>query len=127
MAVAAALAERPGGTLAAVSLPTRGDRPAWRVQLALEGQKQPVTVQVSDADGSIRKGRGGAGGPGPQDPVSAWMRKTHDAQETQVLWQVLVFLTGVAPPLLGITGTVMWLRRRSRRAHLKVLKSGATD
>ena len=122
MAVAAALAERPGGTLASISLPTRGERPSWRIQLALEGQKEPVTVQVSDADGSIRKGRGGAGGPSPQDPLSAWMRKTHDAQETRLIWQLIVFLTGVGPLLLGVTGTVMWLRRRSRRVHLKALQ-----
>lgn len=127
MAVAAALAERPGGTLASVSLPTEGDRPSWRVQLALEGQEAPVTVQVSDADGAIRKGPGGAGGPGQQDPLSAWMRKTHDAQESGFLWQLLVFFTGIAPPLLGITGTVMWLRRRARRRRLKTLQHTAAE
>jgi len=127
MAVAAALAERPGASLAFVSLPTEGRRPAWRVQLALEGQKAPVTVQVSDEDGEIRKGRGGPGGPGQQDPLSAWMRKTHDAQDSWFPWQVLVFLTGIAPPLLGVTGTVMWLRRRSRRNHLKAMKTARAE
>lgn len=126
MAVAAAMAEHPGGRLAAISLPTAGDRPAWRVQLMLEGQEEPVQVQVSDGDGAIRKGRGG-GGPGQADPISKWMRGTHDAQESRFPWQVLVFLTGVAPPLLGITGTVMWLRRRSRRSHLKRLQAGSVE
>jgi uncharacterized iron-regulated membrane protein len=127
MAVAAAMADRPGGKLASVSLPTEGRRPSWRVQLALEGQKDPVSVQVSDADGEIRQGRGGAGGPPQQDPLSTWMRRTHDAQEAWLPWQLLVFLTGVAPPLLGITGTVMWLRRRSRRAHLKALQQAPAE
>lgn len=127
MAVAAALAEQPGGRLAAISLPTEGRRPSWRVQLALEGQKEPVSVQVSDEDGAIRQGRGGAGGPGHQDPLSKWMRGTHDAQESKFIWQLIVFLTGIAPPLLGITGTVMWLRRRSRRAHLKALQHPAAE
>lgn len=127
MAVAAALAERPGGKLASITLPTEGRKPSWRIQLALEGQKEPVTVQVSDADGAIRKGRGGPGGPGQQDPLSKWMRGTHDAQESWFPWQLLVFLTGIAPPLLGVTGTVMWLRRRSRRAHLKTLQHPAAE
>jgi uncharacterized iron-regulated membrane protein len=124
MAVAAALAERPGGVLASVSLPTGGERPSWRIQLAIEGQEAPVTVQVSDTDGSIRKG---GAGPGQPDPLSTWMRRTHDAQESGFLWQVLVFLTGAAPLLLGITGTVMWLRRRARRRHLKTLRTMPTE
>jgi len=49
------------------------------------------------------------------------MRRIHDAQDTPWIWQILVFATGVAPVLLGVTGTVMWLRRRSRRAHLRRL------
>ncbi|MCF8505367.1 MAG: PepSY domain-containing protein [Caulobacter sp.] len=121
MAVAAAMAEKPGARLSAISLPTEGKRPSWRIQFAGEGHVLPVSVQVSDADGAIVSGRGG---PGQPDPVSRWMRKTHDAQDTPFIWQVLVFLTGVAPLLLGVTGTVMWLRRRSRRAHLKALQSG---
>jgi uncharacterized iron-regulated membrane protein len=51
------------------------------------------------------------------------MRKIHDGQDMPFSWQLLVFLTGVAPPLLGVTGTVMWLRRRARRAHLKALQA----
>ena len=120
-AVAAAQADKPGYAVASVTLPTEGRRPSWRVQMRAEGQERPVTVQVSDETGEIREARGGAGGPGQPDPLSRLMRKIHDGQETPFVWQLLVFLTGVAPPLLGVTGTVMWLRRRSRRAHLKRL------
>ena len=117
---AAAMAVKPGARLSAISLPTEGKRPSWRIQFAGEGHVLPTSVQVSDADGAIVKGRGG---PGQPDPVSRWMRTTHDAQDTPFIWQVLVFLTGVAPPLLGVTGTVMWLRRRSRRSHLKKVQA----
>jgi uncharacterized iron-regulated membrane protein len=55
------------------------------------------------------------------------MRTIHDAQDAPWLWQLLVFLTGVAPALLGVTGTVMWLRRRSRRAHLRRLGAAHAD
>lgn len=126
MAVAAAMAEAPGGRLAAITLPTEGRRPAWRIQFAAEGEGPGATVQVADEDGSIRKGRGGAG-PGRADPLSRSMRTIHDAQDTPWIWQLLVFLTGVAPALLGVTGTVMWLRRRARRAHLNRLRNSAGD
>lgn len=124
MAVAAAMAEAPGGRLAAITLPTEGRRPAWRIQFVAEGEGPGATVQVADEDGSIRKGRGGAG-PGRADPLSRSMRTIHDAQDTPWIWQLLVFLTGVAPALLGVTGTVMWLRRRARRAHLNRLRNSA--
>jgi uncharacterized iron-regulated membrane protein len=107
------MAEKPGAAVSAISLPTEGKRPAWRVQFAGKGHVPSSSIQVSDADGAIVKGRGG---PGQSDPLSQRMRRIHDAQETPFIWQVLVFLTGLAPPLLGVTGTVMWLRRRSRRA-----------
>ena len=126
MAVAAAMAEAPGGRLAAITLPTEGRRPAWRIQFAAEGEGPGATVQVADEDGSIRKGRGGAG-PGRADLLSRSMRTIHDAQDTPWIWQLLVFLTGVAPALLGVTGTVMWLRRRARRAHLNRLRNSAGD
>ncbi len=126
MAVAAAMMEKPGARLAAITLPTEGRRPAWRIQFAAEGEGPGATVQVADEDGSIRKGRSLAG-PAQPDPLSRTMRKIHDAQDTPWIWQLLVFVTGVAPALLGVTGTVMWLRRRSRRAHLGRLRTGGAD
>lgn len=126
MAIAAAMAEKPGARLAAVTLPTEGRRPAWRIQFAAEGDGPGPTVQVADEDGSIRKGRGPAG-PGQPDPLSRSMRTIHDAQDAPWLWQLLVFITGVAPALLGVTGTVMWLRRRGRRAHLRRLRATHAD
>lgn len=125
-AVAAAAAEKPGLTLASVSLPTEGRRATWRVQFAPAGEGDPVTVQIGDKDGKPQKARGREAGPAaPERPdeLSPLMRKIHDGQDTPFIWQLLVFLTGVAPPLLGVTGTVMWLRRRARRAHLKTLQS----
>ncbi len=118
MAVAAAMAEKPGERLAAITLPTEGRRPAWRVQFAGEGHRLPVSVQISDRDGAVLTGKGR---PDQPDPLSRRMRRIHDAQDTPWIWQILVFATGVAPVLLGVTGTVMWLRRRSRRAHLRRL------
>lgn len=128
--VAAATAAKPGLPLASISLPTQGRKATWRVQFETGPDSEPVSVQVSDRTGAVetpRRDGAGGGGPGQPDETSRLMRKIHDGQETPFIWQLLVFLTGVAPPLLGITGTVMWLRRRSRRAHLKTLQTPAAE
>lgn len=113
-AVAAAAASKAGAQVVSVSVPTRGKEPAWRVQLKTPGAAQPTTVQVVDATGQVKASRapGGEGGP---DPLSRWMRKIHDGADTGIVWQTIIFLGGIAPALLGITGVVMWLRRRGRR------------
>ncbi len=125
-AVAAATAETPGLTLASISLPTEGRGASWRIQFAPVGDGDPATVQIDDRNGKPQKARGreaGAGASERPDELSPLMRKIHDGQDTPFIWQLLVFLTGIAPPLLGVTGTVMWLRRRARRAHLKAPQS----
>ncbi|MET0274125.1 MAG: PepSY-associated TM helix domain-containing protein [Phenylobacterium sp.] len=119
-AVATAQATRPGAKVASVNVPTKGREPAWRVQLAVEGQKDPVTVQVVDATGQVKAGRGrgpgaGPGGEGGPDPLSRWMRRIHDGADMGPVWQTIIFLGGIAPAILGVTGVIMWLRRRGRR------------
>jgi len=116
-AVAAAAAEKPGLRLAQISLPTEGPRATWRVQFAPVGDEDPATVEIADADGAAQKARESRAG-ARADKLSPLVRKIHDGQDMPFLWQLLVFLTGIAPLLLGVTGTVMWLRRRARRAHL---------
>ncbi|MDP1630839.1 MAG: PepSY-associated TM helix domain-containing protein [Caulobacter sp.] len=118
MAAAVALDGRPGATLASVSLPTTGGEPAWRIEVNDPAQARPVTVRVSDRDATVREA-GDRAGPGQPDPLSRLMRRLHDGQDMPFVWQLLVFLTGVTPVLLGVTGIVMWLRRRARRVALR--------
>lgn len=109
-AASAALALRPGAALASVSLPTKGKEPAWRVQVKPADADTPVTIQVADATGEAKLDRGAT-----RDPLSRLMRQVHDGADTGIVWQTIIFLGGIAPAVLGITGLVMWLRRRSRR------------
>ncbi|MBI1198786.1 MAG: PepSY domain-containing protein [Phenylobacterium sp.] len=118
-AAAAALAAAPG-ELAEINAPTRGRDPSWRVGLRTPGAERPATIQVADATGDVRLPRPGAeprreGGP---DPVSRLMRQVHDGGGLGIVWQTVIFVAGLAPALLGITGVVMWLRRRERRRRL---------
>ncbi|MBI1404807.1 MAG: PepSY domain-containing protein [Caulobacter sp.] len=113
---AAATSTIRGARLLSIALPSAGERPSWRVQLQAPGADKPVTVQIDDASGRVRQARTRPGQGG--DTLSPLMRKLHDGGGTWPLWQVLVFLSGLAPPLLGGTGIVMWLRRRARRRAL---------
>jgi uncharacterized iron-regulated membrane protein len=123
-AVAAAQAEQPGAVVAGVSTPTEGKDPAWRIQLGVPGAREPATVQVYDATGEIKAskragpGAAPAGGEGGPDPLSRWMRRVHDGAEMGLAWQTVIFLAGLAPAVLGVTGIVMWLRRRARQRAL---------
>jgi len=112
-AVEAAMAQAPGAELASVSAPTQGREPAWRIQLRKPGAERPTTIEVSDATGEAKAASERAGG-GP-DPLSRWMRRIHDGADMGIVWQTVIFAGGIAPVVLGVTGLIMWLRRRARR------------
>jgi uncharacterized iron-regulated membrane protein len=116
-AVTAALGAASAGEVASITLPTVGDKPSWRVQVAAEGAP-PSTLQVADGSLQVKADRGG-GGRATQDSFSRLMRTIHDGQETPFVWQFIVFLGGVAPALLAITGIIMWARRQFRLARLR--------
>ena len=104
----------PGAKPSMIVLPTKGDEPAWRIQYA---GKPPKTVRVYDAGGEAEPSRGQQQG-GQQDPVSKTMRDLHDGGGTGIVWQTIIFIAGIVPTVLGVSGIVMWLRRRERRRHL---------
>ena len=64
-------------------------------------------------------GRAAGAGTGRPDEISPLMRQIHDGNEMGIVWQVIIFLGGLAPALLGISGVVMWLRRRARRRAIQ--------
>lgn len=103
------------GELVSIAAPTQAREAAWRIQMREPGVDRPVTLKVLDSDATVERDRSG-GNQG--DPVSRWMRKIHDGNDMGLVWQTIVFLGGVAPVLLSITGLVMWLRRRARRRNL---------
>jgi len=102
------------GEIVSVAAPTVGRESVWRIQVREPGAGTPVAWKVQDADGTVERDRPRAAG----DPVSRWMRKIHDGNGTGPVWQTIVFLGGIAPVLLSITGLIMWLRRRARRRAL---------
>ena len=82
----------------------------WRVQLRHPESSDIATVMVNDRDGTARS----LPDPLPGDRAARWIRFIHDGSRGGFVWQVVVFLTGVFPPIFAVTGLVMWLRRRRR-------------
>lgn len=116
-ALAAAQASAPAGARpTSIQLPTSGRGPAWRIQYG--AGEHAVTVRVDDAKGMVRPQRArdpagrreGEGG----DPFARLMRGLHDGSGLGVVWKVIIALTGLAPALLGVTGTVIWASRKLR-------------
>jgi uncharacterized iron-regulated membrane protein len=120
-AVAAAQSEAPGAAVVEVSRPTRGKEPTWRVGLRAPGAERAKTLQVVDATGEVKSGResGPGGGGGASDTLSPLMRRVHDGAGMGIVWQLIIFVGGLAPALLGVSGVVMWLRRSARRKALR--------
>jgi uncharacterized iron-regulated membrane protein len=113
-AVATAEAAHPGGRIRSVTWPQQGKRPAWRIEIAEAGS--PVTVVVADDSGTVQPaGRGAAAGPTQRSPFLAWARGLHNGSDFGPAWRTTLGLAGLAPTVLGVTGVVMWLRRRARR------------
>lgn len=105
--------EAAPGSLAAVAWPTDRKR-AWAVTLKPSAGK-PTTVLVDDATGTARvdadrgERRGG---------LARTMRKIHQGTDMGIVWQVVIFLGGILPAVLTITGVIMWWRARGWRAEL---------
>ena len=109
-AVAAVRAQQPAGRLVAVTYPTER-KAQWIVRLQ-PGGLLPISYAVDDRSGTVKPD-------GPRPDAAArtarLMRVVHDGGGTGWLWQAIIFLAGLAPAVLGVTGVIMWLRNRGGR------------
>jgi uncharacterized iron-regulated membrane protein len=121
-ALEAALASQPGARAAAVFLPTANAM--WRVQLRLPTNGESLTVTVDDRSGAVARQPDPLAG----DRAAQWMRWIHEGSHSGTAWQAIVFLTGVFPLVLAVTGIVMWWRgRQSRRSSAEGRVAGAGE
>jgi uncharacterized iron-regulated membrane protein len=113
-ALDAAAKTMPDAVPAAIFMPNLQNK-AWRVELRLPGMDEAQTLMVDDSSGTVsRAGRRLSG-----DRVAAWIRRIHEGSHAGQLWRTVVFLCGLAPPVLGFTGVIIWLQRRSRKKTLE--------
>lgn len=101
----------PNTRVVAITLPTRprgDDAPSWRVDIDRNGEIS--TLQIKDETGAPSDARANG------DPTAQLVRRIHDGDNQSLIWRVLIFLAGLAPALLGVTGLIIWLRRPKRGA-----------
>lgn len=118
-AVTAAV-DQVAGTPMLVTWPT-DQKAEWEVSLKpAEGAVASVTVDDVTGEAKLEKARPERGG------IARTMRRIHDGNGTGALWQTIVFLGGLLPTILAITGVIMWWRARSWRGKLKQRQVAAT-
>jgi uncharacterized iron-regulated membrane protein len=110
---ALALAELDGARLVSLAVPTERAR-IWRVQLGRGDELRSVTVE--DATGTVALLPPAV----PGDLFATTLRRLHEGDHNGRLWRAIVFVTGLAPLALLVTGLVMW-RRRVKSSELRVL------
>lgn len=96
---------------------------SWRAQMRTRNTREIFNVTVDDKSREVKAQMPGAAPTG--DLVARWMRRIHDGTDMGFIWQVFVFATGLIPALMAVTGIIMWLRRRGRRAALMAIQAPA--
>jgi uncharacterized iron-regulated membrane protein len=107
-ALEAARVALPGAQPSSISLPTK-QLPVWRVELRQPGTNETSVLTVDDASGAV-KGSALAG-----DRVATWIRSIHQGSRGGPVWRTLVFLCDLFPPILGLSGVIIWLQQRRLR------------
>ncbi len=95
------------GRLTGISWPT-DQKAEWKIRYARSGGDAEVTV--ADRTAAVSPPR-----PPQPETLARTMRRWHDGTGMGPVWQVLIFLGGVIPALLSITGIIIWWRARKPR------------
>lgn len=101
-----------GGAIRSIAWPT-ARTPDWTVTYADGG-----IVKVAD-DGGVAVAAA-ARQPGG---IARLMRRIHDGQGMGIVWQLVIFVGGLLPAALAVTGIVMWWRARGWRAQVAATRS----
>jgi len=110
-AVLQAAAPLGRGELRSISWPTAPDA-QWSVTY-IDGSARSE-VKVADAGGEVTP-------PEPPRPetTARLMRRIHDGTDMGLFWQIVVFLGGIVPTALAVTGVMMWLRGRRVKGSVR--------
>ncbi|MDX3911337.1 MAG: PepSY-associated TM helix domain-containing protein [Sphingobium sp.] len=95
------------GQVTSVNWPT-DLKPEWSV--SFNGK----TVAVEDASGAAKLDKPREN----RETTARLMRRIHDGTDMGLFWQIVIFIGGIIPAILAITGIIMWLRARKWRGEL---------
>jgi uncharacterized iron-regulated membrane protein len=104
-----------------LSLPTEANA-SWRAQMRTREGDEVFNVSVDDKSREVK-----TPGPGAStaDSTARLMRWIHDGTNMGFVWQLFVFVTGLLPAIMAVTGLIMWLHKRKRRSALGAIHSPA--
>ncbi|HEY4276555.1 MAG TPA: PepSY-associated TM helix domain-containing protein [Rhizomicrobium sp.] len=112
-AIAMARKALPNATATGITLPSRRDRTIMVNMEAKVGVG--ATVYIDPWRGQVVATRD------PSASVMAWQRPLHQGSGLGLIWQFLVFLSGLVPVLFVFTGVVMWLKKRKRHIPMSAV------
>ena len=98
------------GPLTLITWPT-DQAGEWKIAFARAGG--PAEVEVDDASAEATPPR-----PPRPETRARLMRRWHDGTGMGLFWQIVIFIGGIIPAALAVTGLVMWWRNRGWRAAL---------
>ncbi len=102
-----------GGEAIAIAWPT-GQAREWTVSLKpARGEAATVKVDAGNLSAKVLPAEGDR-----PETLARLMRRIHDGNGMPVVWQIVVFLGGILPAALAVTGTIMWWRARRWRGEL---------
>ncbi|HYI41692.1 MAG TPA: PepSY-associated TM helix domain-containing protein [Allosphingosinicella sp.] len=101
------------GGLVTVTWPGEKD-PKWKIAYARSDGRAEVTVDDRSAEATPPK-------PPQPETTARLMRRIHDGDGMGTLWQIVIFIAGIIPALLAVTGIMMWLSVRRGRARARVV------
>ena len=99
------------GELRLLAWPTAPDA-QWSVTYVERSARSEV--KVADAGGEIT-----APEPPRPETTARLMRRIHDGTGMGLAWQIVVFLGGLIPSILAVTGVMMWLRGRRVKGSVR--------
>ncbi|MGR6329040.1 PepSY-associated TM helix domain-containing protein [Sphingomonas sp. XXL09] len=99
------------GELRSISWPTETSAD-WTVAFAGDGAAGSSVKVADDSGVAVAAPARGQGG------IARLMRRIHDGTGMGPVWQTIIFLGGLLPALLAVTGVIMWWRARGWKAEL---------
>jgi uncharacterized iron-regulated membrane protein len=111
----------PGNRVKCLWLPGASGA-TWRVSMVGEQgvgwSGGPVELWLHPEGGTVlasyKYEQGSAG-----DSLIAWQLPLHSGRAFGTMGRVLIFIAGLIPLIMGITGTAIWMRKRKSRIHQK--------
>lgn len=91
-----------GGKPVSITWPT-AKSPAWKVAL------EQGDAEVADGSGAVTTR------PPQPETLARTMRRWHDGTGMGPVWQIAIFLGGIIPAVLAVTGVTMWIGTRKWR------------